>query len=83
MSLNVPAPLLAPGPGILYKAKSGDRWDLLAWDAYGNPFWYEQIIHANPYSAIEPVLEAGVPLIVPVIVAGNVTAENLPPWKDA
>ncbi|NJD38454.1 MAG: hypothetical protein FIA89_09080 [Geobacter sp.] len=64
----------------------GDRWDLLAWEYYGDPTLYEPIIAANPEVQIEPVLPAGIRLIIPVLeesLVGDIaTSEELPPWKQ-
>jgi phage tail protein X len=64
----------------------GDRWDLLAWEYYGDPTMYELIIVANPEVQIEPVLPAGIRLLIPVLeesATGDIaTQEELPPWKQ-
>lgn len=57
----------------------GDRWDLIAYRAYGDAYAYERIIVANPHIPIRPVLPAGLVVRVPVIAAPGVG--GLPPWK--
>lgn len=57
----------------------GDRWDLIADRAYGDPYDYERIIAANPHIPIRPVLPAGLRVRVPVVEAPSVG--GLPPWK--
>lgn len=56
-----------------------DRWDLIAWRVYGDPFLYEPIIVANPSVPIRPVLPGGLVLRVPLRAAPPVG--GAPPWK--
>jgi phage tail protein X len=61
----------------------GDRWDLLAWKYYGDPYAYEGIIRANPEVPIVPILPSGVRLLIPVLdppAAGTPVPAGLPPW---
>ncbi len=65
-----------------YVTKDGDRWDLIAYDFYGDPTAYEAIIVANPHAPITAVLEGGITLAVPVREADDTIARaDLPPWK--
>ena len=67
-----------------YITKDGDRWDLIAYDFYGDPLAYEAIIVANPHAPIAAVLEGGLTLSVPLIESDNTVADaDLPPWKRA
>jgi phage tail protein X len=43
---------------IQHLTYAGDRWDLLAWQYYGDPTNYSIIVMANPGVPIEPVFEA-------------------------
>ncbi|WP_298438080.1 tail protein X [Geobacter sp.] len=62
--------------------RDGDRWDLLAWEYYGDATRYEPIIAANPEVMITPILPAGVRLVIPIIEdAELIDSEELPPWK--
>ena len=62
--------------------KDGDRWDLIAWQYYGDAMRYEEIILANPDVPIWPVLPAGVRLLIPVLdTETQADAAGLPPWK--
>jgi len=61
---------------------AGDRWDLLSWKYYGDPTLFGSIVFANPGVPIEPVLEAGLTIIIPVIQKPDNTVTNLPPWKQ-
>ena len=60
----------------------GDRWDLIAFEYYGDPALYEPIISANPDIAIKPVLKSGLKIKVPVIDVEEKAPEDLPPWKQ-
>lgn len=66
---------------VEYVTKEGDRWDLIAWRMYGDPYAYEPIIAANPDIPIRPVLEAGLRVLVPVRDQAKVAEADLPPWK--
>lgn len=65
-----------------HRTREGERWDLLAWDYYGDPLRFEPIIAANPTAPITPMLPSGLRLLIPVFAAEDlpVTA-TLPPWK--
>ncbi len=69
------------GPYLVHITADGDRWDLLAWRYYRDPMGYEPIMDANPAVARDPVLAAGLRLLIPVIEAPNTLTEDLPPWK--
>ena len=60
---------------------AGDRWDLIAWNYYGDPALYSALIISNPAVAVEPVFEAGVRLVIPILPKNAVTSTDLPPWK--
>lgn len=66
-----------------YIAKGGDRWDLVAFYAYGDPFKMKLILAANPTVPISPIIKAGTRLLVPIILPADNTAPALalPPWK--
>lgn len=68
---------------ITHISSNGDRWDLLAWNYYGDPTLFGPIVMANPGIPIEPVLSAGLTVIVPVLQKASVVAADLPPWKRA
>ncbi|MGH7948464.1 MAG: tail protein X, partial [Candidatus Binataceae bacterium] len=52
---------------IVHLSRSGERWDLLAWKYYGEATNYRPIIMANPEVPIEPVFDAGVAIVVPIL----------------
>lgn len=63
--------------------KEGDRWDLIAYQYYGDATMYEPIVRANFTTVgIKPILPSGIKLKVPVIDVKNIIpSEELPPWK--
>lgn len=68
---------------VEYVAKQGDRWDTIAFKAYGDATLINGIIEANPTIVISPILEAGTRIIVPILEQGDIQidSELLPPWK--
>jgi phage tail protein X len=70
-------------PCLTYTTQAGDRWDLLAYRFYGDPFRYEPMIVANPHVPIVPVLPSGLTVAIPVLAksASTPSVESLPPWK--
>lgn len=79
---------------IEYITKPGDRWDLIAYFAYGTigdivledgtvANAIGEVIRANPDIPIDPVLVDGLLLQLPVIPSGVVQTDKelLPPWK--
>jgi len=69
------------GQFILHITSNGERWDSLAWQYYGNPAGYSPIVMANPNVPIEPVFDAGVSILVPILQESATISTNLPPWK--
>lgn len=65
----------------IYKTSQGDRWDTVAYKAYGDPFMVTPIIQANPNVSISDVLPAGITLIVPIRQRPTIDKSLLPPWK--
>lgn len=68
---------------VEYVAKQGDRWDTIAFKAYGDATLINGIIEANPTIVISPILESGTRVIVPILEQGDIQidSELLPPWK--
>lgn len=64
-----------------YITKDCDRWDLIAYKFYKNPTMYEEIIKANPHVPIEPILQPGIKLKIPVFEESETIKFELPPWK--
>ena len=66
---------------IKHMTRDGDRWDLLAWHYYGDPYAYEGIIRANPAIPIMPILPGGLTLFIPVLDPPAPTPPaGMPPW---
>ncbi len=80
---------------IEYITNPGDRWDLIAYKAYGtcgnitlddgtlvNAISY--IMAANPDIVFADVLDPSLLLQIPVVVnlATNLDSQSLPPWKQ-
>jgi phage tail protein X len=66
-----------------YLVQDGERWDTVAYKAYGRASLMKPIIEANPAVPITPRLEAGTVLIIPLVDEVEVKTDNelLPPWK--
>lgn len=67
-----------------HTTREGDRWDLLAWEFYGDAGAFEPIVAANPTVPLYPVFPAGVRLVIPErvdLLDTAATAQELPPWK--
>jgi len=78
-----------------YLTKPGDRWDLIAYKAYGTVGdiilddgttvnAISAIINANPDISIDDVLDEGVLLQILIIPNASVNTDlaSLPPWKQ-
>lgn len=66
---------------VKYITQERDRWDLIAYRMYSDPYDYERIIIANPMVPIVPLLPAGLHIAVPVIERMSTQVLDLPPWK--
>jgi phage tail protein X len=66
---------------ILHVTAAGERWDLLAWQYYGDATLYSPIIMANPSVPIVPVFEAGLSVAIPILLVQQAQTANLPPWS--
>lgn len=64
-----------------YITKDNDRWDLIAYKYYKNANLYEGIIKANPHVPVEPVLQAGINIKIPIFEESETIKFDLPPWK--
>ena len=74
---------MTPQRFIVHVTTAGERWDLLAWQYYGEATGYSPIIMANPNVAITPQFDAGVTIEVPILEQPDVITTDLPPWKFA
>jgi phage tail protein X len=66
---------------IVHVTAAGQRWDLLAWQYYGDATEYSPIIMANPAVAIAPVFAAGTIITIPILAKSAVANSDLPPWR--
>lgn len=66
-----------------YLVKDGDRWDSIAFKAYGDATQVSGIIEANKAVIISAVLVAGTKILIPILEDGDIIidSELLPPWK--
>lgn len=64
-----------------YITKESDRWDLIAWAAYGDVSKMPEIIAANPKVPVYDVLPSGIKLLIPVSSLPPGDDLSLPPWK--
>ena len=64
-----------------YITKQGDRWDVIAYKAYGDATMIDTLIMANPGIPVDPVLQEGITLNIPIVDEPEVYKSLLPPWK--
>lgn len=66
-----------------YRTKEGDRWDLLAWEFYGDASRFGPILSANSEIPFDTVIEAGITLYIPLLQVETAQQDVslLPPWK--
>ena len=70
-----------------HSTKIGDRWDLIAFDYYGDATRIKPLLKANPDLLGHPdtpapsVFDKGVRIRVPVLAQDEIAASQLPPWK--
>ena len=68
-------------PNTTYITKHNDRWDLIAFEAYGDATLISGIIQANPKMKIFDVLPAGLEINIPIVDPPQVQENLLPLWK--
>lgn len=66
-----------------YITIEGDRWDTIAYKAYGDALRIKELLEANKGLPIEKTLPAGIKINVPILEgeSDEVSGELLPPWK--
>jgi phage tail protein X len=69
---------------VTYKTQQGDRWDTIAYKAYGDPKLFNGIMQHNSNLPAYDVFPGGVEVLVPIIEESeNAIDKNLlPPWKQ-
>jgi len=67
-----------------YTVIEGERWDTVAYKAYGKASSFSGIIAANPLVPITTRLTGGTVLIIPILEDNNILTDKelLPPWKQ-
>lgn len=69
-------------PNTEYITIEGDRWDTIAFKAYGDATLYPTIQSANPFIPLIDTFEGGVRIQVPILEDVESTDLSLlPPWK--
>lgn len=63
----------------IYKTKSGDKWDGIAYTQMGDTRYTHLLIEANPGLCTVFIFPAGVELVIPDTPA--MTSSDLPPWR--
>ena len=63
-----------------YTTRSGDTWDLIAYEQLGSCRYVNLLIEANQGYIDTAIFSAGTILTLPEITAETKT-ENLPPWR--
>lgn len=66
----------------IYQTKTDERWDQIAYKAYGDSTKVSDIISANPSVAITDIVPQGTRLYIPIIEQSQSFTEVLPPWKQ-
>jgi phage tail protein X len=64
-----------------YRTKGGERWDTIAYAAYGDALLFPVICAANPDVPLTATLPQGLVLYIPVLSQAEVDVNLLPPWK--
>lgn len=66
-----------------YITREGERWDAIAYAAYGDVSKVSVLVQNNPNVPITPRLASGLRLLIPIIPTSNSVASKdlLPPWK--
>lgn len=65
-----------------YTTVAGDRWDTIAYRAYGDETKMGEIIRANKFMPITSELTPGIVLNIPILEGTTIKAGAiLPPWR--
>lgn len=85
--LNIPdigqqAPITAPITYQTYETKSGDTFDLIAYQQLGDVIYTKDLMEVNPAYISTVIFSSGIVLNLPTITPASTTAVNLPPWRS-
>jgi phage tail protein X len=64
-----------------YITVQGDRWDTIAYKAYGDATRITPLVEANPHVPKSAVLPSGLTINVPLMEVETVNTNLMPPWK--
>lgn len=66
-----------------YIASDGERWDTIAYKAYGDVNKVNDLIEANPTIPIAATLDGGTRILIPIVESVEIEVDTalLPPWK--
>lgn len=66
-----------------YITKEGERWDAIAYNAYGDVGKVSILVQNNPNIPITPRLPSGLRMLIPILPTAKSVANKdlLPPWK--
>lgn len=67
-----------------YIVKEGERWDTVAYKAYGRASLFHAIVESNPAVPVTPRITGGTVLNIPLLSDNSVKTDKelLPPWKQ-
>lgn len=65
---------------MTYTTVQGDMWDIISKSVYGNEYYTNVLINANPQHAATLIFSSGVVLNTPAVEVATQFAD-LPPWK--
>lgn len=63
-----------------YTTKSGDTWDLIAFEKMGSCRYMDILMNTNREHVQTAIFPAGVTLVIPSV-PKNGRVKSLPPWK--
>lgn len=68
---------------IAVVTQGAERWDSLAYKAYGSDYDLKKIQEANRHIPLQAIIPSGVTIIIPLVdsVDESIDEANLPPWK--
>lgn len=65
-----------------YVTIQGDRWDSIAFKAYGDSSMLSKIQDANPNIPLVDNFDGGIKILIPIIeILDTTNVDLLPPWK--
>lgn len=64
-----------------YTTQDGDRWDTIAYRAYGDALAMSEIIRANTHVPLDVELVPGVEIFIPIKERPVKDKTLLPPWR--